>query len=76
MTECSEDTLTENGNVVEDPGKFVLVCAQDVSENKKFKKGIIYLSKIPPHMNVTQLTEFMSRFGEIGRVYLMPKKSK
>lgn len=37
---------------------------------KQPKKGIIYLSTIPPFMNVTQITEFFSDFGKVGRVYL------
>lgn len=37
---------------------------------KQPKKGIIYLSTIPPYMNVTQITEFFSDFGKVGRVYL------
>jgi len=40
------------------------------------KKGIIYLSTIPPFMNVTKITEIMSQYGEVGRVFLQPAKSK
>uniref|UniRef100_A0A8D8QR10 Activator of basal transcription 1 n=1 Tax=Cacopsylla melanoneura TaxID=428564 RepID=A0A8D8QR10_9HEMI len=78
----TEDIATNNNGPtenVEEAGKYVLKSSevsQDSTNSKKYKKGIIYLSKIPPHMNVTQLTEFMSRFGEVGRVYLMPKKRK
>lgn len=76
MTESPVDSSTECGTIEEKPGQYVLKQVQPASENKRYKKGILYLSKIPPHMNVTQLTEFMSRFGEVGRVYLVPKKSK
>ncbi|XP_017094823.3 uncharacterized protein [Drosophila bipectinata] len=41
---------------------------------KKRKKGIIYISNIPKHMNVTRLKEILSEFGTIGRVYLQPEK--
>lgn len=34
------------------------------------KRGIIYLSSIPPYMNVTRIREFFSEFGTVGRVYL------
>lgn len=37
---------------------------------KKSKRGIIYLSSIPPYMNVSKIREVFGEFGEIGRVYL------
>ncbi|XP_075222039.1 uncharacterized protein LOC142324859 [Lycorma delicatula] len=39
---------------------------------KIHKKGIVYLSTIPPFMNVSQVTEIMSQFGKVGRVFLQP----
>ncbi|KAH8871952.1 Pre-rRNA-processing protein [Schistosoma japonicum] len=38
--------------------------------------GIIYLSTIPNGMNVSIVSDIMRQFGEIGRVYLIPKKKK
>ncbi|KAK4470709.1 hypothetical protein MN116_006237 [Schistosoma mekongi] len=38
--------------------------------------GIIYLSTIPNGMNVSIVSDIMRQFGEIGRVYLVPKKKK
>ncbi|KAI4464432.1 activator of basal transcription 1 [Holotrichia oblita] len=43
------------------------------SENKQKKppkRGIIYLSTIPPYMNVTKIKEVFSEFGVVDRVYL------
>ncbi|CAH1175812.1 unnamed protein product [Phaedon cochleariae] len=37
---------------------------------KEPKRGIIYLSSIPPYMNVSKIREFFGEFGTIGRVYL------
>lgn len=37
---------------------------------KKPKRGIIYLSSIPPYMNVTRIREYFGEFGTLGRVYL------
>nr|XP_023013730.1 activator of basal transcription 1-like [Leptinotarsa decemlineata] len=34
------------------------------------KKGIIYLSSIPPYMNVSLIKEVFSKFGTVGRIYL------
>ncbi|XP_046991441.1 activator of basal transcription 1-like [Schistocerca americana] len=41
-------------------------------ETSKAKRGIIYLSTIPPYMNVTKVREIFGQFGELGRVYLQP----
>ncbi|KMZ08886.1 pre-rRNA-processing protein esf2 [Drosophila simulans] len=41
---------------------------------KKRKMGIIYISNIPKHMNVTRLREILGEYGTIGRVYLQPEK--
>ncbi|XP_016995125.2 uncharacterized protein [Drosophila takahashii] len=41
---------------------------------KKRKRGIIYISNIPKHMNVTRLREILAEYGTIGRVYLQPEK--
>ncbi|KAL1513444.1 hypothetical protein ABEB36_002855 [Hypothenemus hampei] len=41
------------------------------SEKKKVsKKGLIYLSSIPPYMNVLQIREILGQYGKVGRVYL------
>nr|CAI5853606.1 unnamed protein product [Callosobruchus analis] len=39
-------------------------------KKKPPKRGIIYLSVIPPYMNVTKIREYFSEFGKVGRVYL------
>ncbi|TPP57185.1 Pre-rRNA-processing protein esf2 [Fasciola gigantica] len=38
--------------------------------------GVIYLSSIPAGMNVCIVSDIMRQFGEIGRVYLVPKTNK
>lgn len=46
-------------------------------ENVKRKKpGIIYLSTLPPFMNISKLRQLLCKFGEIGRSYLVPKIGK
>lgn len=40
---------------------------------KKKKPGIVYLSTLPPFMNISKLRQLLSKFGEIGRTYLVPK---
>ncbi|XP_067009096.2 activator of basal transcription 1 [Anabrus simplex] len=43
---------------------------------KKRKRGIIYISTIPPYMTVTKITEIFSQYGEVGRVFLQPAESE
>ncbi|KAJ3382815.1 Activator of basal transcription 1 [Lobulomyces angularis] len=52
-----------------------------VDQLKKFnskinKSGVVYLSKIPPFMKPIKLKQLLSKFGEIGRVFLEPEDSK
>ncbi|GAV05321.1 hypothetical protein RvY_15473 [Ramazzottius varieornatus] len=41
-------------------------------ESRVKKSGVVYLSTIPPGMNVAKLREIMSEYGKIGRLYLEP----
>ncbi|XP_058125282.1 uncharacterized protein LOC131293534 [Anopheles ziemanni] len=43
-------------------------------KKKKNKAGIVYISNIPKHMNVTVLRGLLEPYGEIGRVYLEPER--
>ncbi|VDD75565.1 unnamed protein product [Mesocestoides corti] len=44
----------------------------DVNSNRI--PGVVYFSSIPTGMNVAMLTEELSHFGTVKRVYLVPKK--
>lgn len=46
----------------------------DKPKPKIGKKGILYISNIPRHMNVTICRELMEQFGEVGRIFLQPDK--
>lgn len=75
-TESDEEEDPEpnnkNGQV-----KQKIVKPKKVGLKKTGKKGIIYISQIPKHMNVTLIRELFENFGEVGRVYLQPdNKSK
>lgn len=41
---------------------------------KQFKKGIIYVSNLPKHMNVIRIREILGHYGDLGRVFLQPDK--
>ncbi|XP_057482595.1 pre-rRNA-processing protein esf2-like isoform X2 [Actinidia eriantha] len=40
---------------------------------KADKRGICYLSRIPPHMDPLKLRQILSQYGEIQRIYLTPE---
>ncbi|CAG7787117.1 unnamed protein product [Allacma fusca] len=44
-------------------------------KKKVSKPGIVYLSTIPPKMNVTQIREYFGQFGDLHRSFLQPDKS-
>eukprot|EP00252_Welwitschia_mirabilis_P012096 TRINITY_DN2690_c0_g1_i4.p1 TRINITY_DN2690_c0_g1~~TRINITY_DN2690_c0_g1_i4.p1 ORF type:complete len:266 (+),score=76.24 TRINITY_DN2690_c0_g1_i4:239-1036(+) len=37
------------------------------------KRGVCYLSRIPPHMTPLKLRQLLSEYGEILRIYLVPE---
>jgi ESF2/ABP1 family protein len=51
---------------------FSLKSAQKFKE-KTNKTGLIYLSRIPPHMKPEKVRHLLSQYGEIGRIYLVPE---
>ncbi|KAK6144036.1 hypothetical protein DH2020_020856 [Rehmannia glutinosa] len=40
---------------------------------KADKRGVCYLSRVPPHMDPLKLRQILSQYGEIQRVYLTPE---
>lgn len=40
---------------------------------KQGKKGVVYIRRIPPFMNVAILRQYMTQFGQVGRIYLAPE---
>ncbi|KAK4880311.1 hypothetical protein RN001_008457 [Aquatica leii] len=53
--------------------------SEETHEPKKPpKRGIIYLSTIPPYMNVSRIRELFDEYGTVGRIYLQlgDKESK
>lgn len=45
-------------------------------ENRIKKTGVVYLSSLPPYMKPQKLRQVMSRFGEVGRIFLKPEDPK
>ncbi|XP_017041912.1 pre-rRNA-processing protein esf2-like [Drosophila ficusphila] len=73
-----EEKDPEDPNASDDDDEMDLanfkVSSSSSAPTKKRKKGIIYISNIPKHMNVTRLREILGEYGTIGRVYLQPEK--
>ncbi|KAJ3273268.1 Activator of basal transcription 1 [Terramyces sp. JEL0728] len=40
------------------------------------KTGVCYMSRVPPFMKHTKLRSMLSKYGEIGRIYLNPEDAK
>lgn len=50
--------------------KHRVLSMDELPELKERKSGIIYFQTLPPHFTVSRMRDEMSRFGEIGRIYL------
>lgn len=61
--------IASDADNISDPG-------DGIKKKKTRKRGIVYLSTIPPYMNVAKIREIFSEFGEVGRIYLQPSASK
>ncbi|XP_020208012.1 pre-rRNA-processing protein ESF2 [Cajanus cajan] len=44
-----------------------------VASNDADKRGVCYLSRIPPHMDHVKLRHILSQFGDIQRIFLVPQ---
>lgn len=58
--------------------KKPLISETDLKLFKKGKDrtGVVYISRIPPAMTPSNLRQYLSPFGNIGRVYLAPDDRK
>lgn len=76
--EPSEDAEEESGDDEDDDQSEEPATKRSkvrlVTPLKKKKPGVIYISSIPKHMNVTILRELMEPYGDVGRIYLQPER--
>lgn len=81
-----EKDQSNNGENVKDVKDDQMTDTKDdqekvKSKNKKpikiddEKRGIVYLSYIPPGLNVSVIRQIFSQFGDVERIYLEPDKS-
>ncbi|KAL0636690.1 RNA-binding ATPase activator esf2 [Maublancomyces gigas] len=60
------------------PNKLKPLTQDELAASKlaTSKTGVIYLSRIPPFMKPMKVKQLLSRFGEIGRIFLSPEDPK
>ena len=46
---------------------------QDGYSSAPGKRGVVYLSRIPPHMKPLKLRHLLEPFGQVLRIYLAPE---
>lgn len=71
----NQDDDDDQSDAVDVAGPSGLNDASEEKPPKKRKRGIIYISSIPKHMNVTILKEMLGQYAKLGRVFLQPGKS-
>eukprot|EP00741_Cyanophora_paradoxa_P011212 tig00020554_g10832.t1 len=75
------ESESETDHSVEQPqpkrGKRA-ISESDIKEfaDKEKAKGVIYISRVPPHMKPQKIRHLLGQYGEIGRVYLTPEDEK
>lgn len=63
--------IKEDPDQVEDGVDFE---KKSSSKCKESKAGIIYLSTIPPGMNIKQIRDYFAQIGEVNRSFLQPER--
>ncbi|CAJ0848745.1 15430_t:CDS:2 [Entrophospora sp. SA101] len=80
INETTGDSTTTTSSIIEENTQNVAkqLTNSKLIEFKKIKNktGVIYLSRIPPFMKPAKIKHLLSRYGEIGRVYLAPEDAK
>lgn len=80
----NETVILEEGNGLDRDGEDVYRKKLERKKDKKMrrflkeaamadKRGVCYLSRVPPHMNPLKLRQLLSQHGEIQRIYLAPE---
>lgn len=67
--------VSNEGESMETEAGAAAVVDNSMRVLKLKKRGIIYLSSIPPLMTVAKVRDIFGQYGELGRVYLQLNKS-
>mmetsp|Transcript_11673 Transcript_11673/g.23704 ORF Transcript_11673/g.23704 Transcript_11673/m.23704 type:complete len:332 (-) Transcript_11673:185-1180(-) len=68
--QLEKDSQTKKKKKKKKVRKLKLSTTQDFNA-KLLKRGIVYLSRVPPRMGPTKVKQLLSDFGEVTRVYLV-----
>ena len=69
----SEEEKEEESTVAEEPGDKLPQKSNKGKGKQQLTAGVVYLSRIPPFMRPRKVRHLLSRYGDIGRVYLQPE---
>ncbi|OVA20558.1 RNA recognition motif domain [Macleaya cordata] len=71
LEEGNEDIISNDKKVKTRKNKRKKLLLKETA--KAEKRGVCYLSRIPPHMDPLKLRHILSQYGEIERIYLTPE---
>lgn len=69
--ELSSKSWKKNNKIKNNKKKVLLMKEAEMAD----KRGVCYLSHIPPKMDPLKLRQLLSQFGEIQRIYLTPESN-
>ncbi|RPB05078.1 hypothetical protein L873DRAFT_1840068 [Choiromyces venosus 120613-1] len=71
-TDKHDDLLITSSSKLKPLSKEELAASKEATA----KTGVIYLSRVPPFMKPMKVKSLLSRFGEVGRIFLSPEDPK
>ncbi|KAI8930376.1 hypothetical protein BC831DRAFT_440324 [Entophlyctis helioformis] len=75
--EDDDDEDDEDLNTVErGNAKPLTLATLKKFQDKVDSTGVVYLSRVPPFMKPQKVRSLLSRYGELGRIYLNPEDAK
>jgi ESF2/ABP1 family protein len=69
MEESEEEEVDEEEEIVEEGDKV----ENDEESSPKRKRGVVYLSRVPPFMKPVKVKHLLSAHGKITNIYLQPE---
>ncbi|CUS09378.1 unnamed protein product [Tuber aestivum] len=71
-TDKHDDLLITSSSRLKPLSKEELAASKEATA----KTGVVYLSRVPPFMKPMKVKSLLSRFGEVGRIFLSPEDPK
>lgn len=75
---ASDDEDTPADGIITTSSKLKALTPVQLAKSKAAtaKTGVVYLSRIPPFMKPMKVKDLLSKFGEVGRLFLAPEDPK